>query len=154
MITLTCQHCGSDFQTYSAWAKRGGKFCSLLCGNQAKAAARRGTGTRRRVLSNGYVYVRTDDGREVYEHRAVMERALGRKLARREHVHHLNGDRTDNRLENLELIEASEHNRRHNLGRKKGAYRTHRGRPLDPAGEPGRRQRREYMRRWRARKAK
>ena len=32
-----------------------------------------------------------------------MEQHLGRRLRRYEEVHHLNGDRSDNRLENLEL---------------------------------------------------
>jgi hypothetical protein len=44
-----------------------------------------------------------------YAHRVVVEKHLGRKLKRSEHVHHLNGDTTDNRLENLQVLKASKH---------------------------------------------
>lgn len=56
--------------------------------------------------ANGYVYgFVTVDGvrKSVLQHRMVMESFLGRPLIKGENVHHINGDRTDNRIENLEL---------------------------------------------------
>ena len=71
-------------------------------------------------IHNGYILLQSkifgeNSGR--YEHRVIMEQSLGRKLLSNELVHHINGDKTDNRLENLQLVSRLEHNRLHGNGR-------------------------------------
>ena len=57
-------------------------------------------------------YGRTWDNEKrywVYRHREAMEEHLGRKLEPNEHVHHLNGDILDNRIDNLCIVTRAEH---------------------------------------------
>lgn len=54
------------------------------------------------MRADGYIAVRVN-GKQVKQHRLVMEEQLARPLERHERVHHRNGVRHDNRPENLEL---------------------------------------------------
>jgi len=114
MVAVTCEHCGREFWVKPKRVRRGVRFCSMAC-------RRAGQYTGRFTRSDGYVAIRIDDD-YVLEHRHVMESHLGRPLESGEHVHHRNGNRADNRLENLELIRVGPHASLHHPGRDRSTW--------------------------------
>lgn len=67
-------------------------------------------------MANGYIRIRLAPNVWQYEHRLIWERTHG-PIPEGWHVHHVNHDRTDNRLENLRLVLGREHNRHHTTER-------------------------------------
>ena len=108
-----CVMCGESFPIYKA----GVKFCSRAC--SGKDLSSRQLGRKNAMWKGGEIvtshagggYIKeltpnhpnADASGYVLQHRLVMGQIIGRTLEKHERVHHKNGDRKDNRPENLEL---------------------------------------------------
>ena len=81
-----------------------------------------------------YLVIRIN-GKSQLLHRHIMEKHIGRQLSKKEHVHHINGNGKDNRIENLAIININEHTQLHHPIRYaectiKGCNKKHFGRGL------------------------
>jgi HNH endonuclease len=96
-ISKICDYCRNPFMC----KRETRRFCSLAC---RYASANTG-----HVDFQGYRKIHVN-GKRVREHRYVMEQHIGRPLQGDENVHHINKDKSDNRIENLRLFSTvSEH---------------------------------------------
>ena len=103
-----CKNCGKEFEVHTCHlgTKHMGNFCSIDCCTQSKGTIPKGKvgGDGLYVDSQGYTQIYIDSNRRhVKLHRHIMEQRLGRQLKPFEHVHHINGERSDNRIDNLEV---------------------------------------------------
>lgn len=109
-VTKFCQYCGTTFE-HPHYAHR--KYCSWECSGKSHSGKDNPAWKGGRHLNpQGYVRLWIDK-RLILEHRYVMEQEIGRKLQPDEHIHHIDGDKTNNTLSNLMIISQAEHNRIH-----------------------------------------
>jgi hypothetical protein len=114
-ITYTCAECGLKFDAPRSRSKTKEQFCTQKCAKIKMGKNRRlmnhplWNGGRVKTPS-GYIKIhaekhpKSDINGLIFEHRVVMEKHIGRYLKPEEVVHHINGIKDDNRIENLELF--------------------------------------------------
>jgi hypothetical protein len=95
-----CCICDKPFRR---WRKEQ-STCSQQCAGKARRGSRAYNYKGGCISSEGYKVIRVE-GRAVYEHRHAMELHIGRPLGPNEVVHHKDGDRLNNAIENLELMD-------------------------------------------------
>lgn len=109
----TCLNCGSIFFTTSEKIRLGfGLFCNKKCRYTYMVGENHPTWKGGTIDSSGYkqVYVK---GKIVRDHRIVYEEHHGVSLSSNDVIHHKNGVKNDNRIENLQLMTRSEHTSLH-----------------------------------------
>ena len=109
---ITCVLCGKiRILTPKQYGKRKGLFCSVACRILFQSGPDHPMWKGGQYIKSkaGYVMQYVKPKFHKRQHRIVMEDAIGRELSEDELVHHLNGKKQDNRIENLQIVSKAQH---------------------------------------------
>lgn len=137
-VYIRCDNCNEEFKSFACYNKRERKhrFCSKECEAEFKTYDNIGDSRKGGYICSRSGYKRVQyKGRKIEEHRLIMMDYLGRELKTYEHVHHINGNKLDNRIENLKVVTRWEHPSYHKTGNKRvclicDEYKKHHARGL------------------------
>ncbi len=107
MVLRVCKHCQKEFHTQDRGPGRG-IYCSYTCRGLANQGVNNCKWTGGFVRIDGYKCLSVAGG-AIFEHRHLMEQHLGRKLTEEEIIHHIDGNKLNNTLSNLQLMTRSTH---------------------------------------------
>ena len=124
-VVVRCGHCSSEHLTHTTNVRK--PNFTGLCRSCAHSGELSSTWRGGRKEKYGYIYVKLLPNHPFYamadtegylaEHRLVMAEQLGRPLDRTEVVDHINGIKSDNRSENLQVFPSQQAHRRYHLER-------------------------------------
>jgi hypothetical protein len=131
MLKITCDNCGLIFERKLCKIRIAEKhYCSKACKSEGQRAVKRFPIIKDDVVyldvtkgniaifdlidkdlaefnwqsQKGYISMKNKEGKYIYMHRVILERKLGIVLTNNDEPDHINGDRSDNRRDNLRLL--------------------------------------------------
>lgn len=110
--THVCYICGKTYYNLKEYSK----YCSIKCMGLNQAGENNPMWKSGRIIHKGYSYILNNNYKYSTEHRKIYEDFIGRPLLKDEVVHHINENKLDNRLENLQLMTKGEHISLHKKG--------------------------------------
>jgi hypothetical protein len=116
MEKMFCKWCGNEIPyKINPSSKKPYVFCSRSCNGKNKSWKGGVINCHGYMMIHSPSHPMANAKNYVYIHRMLMAEKIGRILTKKDIVHHINGNKLDNRIENLALLTESQHNGLHGV---------------------------------------